>query len=331
MNRLTKFRLWLGETRLRAIFLLFVLTGLFSLILNSVDAEWVTGVQNLLVLAFVIGAAAILWTRLESFERGRWLGILTPAILALGLGVVFLPQFLPLLIGAALGWIVAGLFLFNPRGPMQYQQAIKHLRKNQYDQAVQVLDELIKQEPADPKHYRFRAEILRIWGKLERAKRDYRKMIELAPESAVAYNGLAEVHLQAGDYPAALTAGQQAYALAPDEWVAAYNLGMIEDRLGDAPNAIEHLQASLNAKVPDSRHRLLIQVYLIRAYLRLGDQAAATQALQALKREQAGLQEWQTILSSEQAETLRAVIQPDVDLAERLIAGSLKLSELELG
>lgn len=193
-----------------------------------------------------------------------------------------------------------------------------------------MLDELIKQEPQDPKHYRFRAEILRIWGKLERAKRDYRKMLELEPESAVAYNGLAEVHLQAGDYAAALTAGQRAYALAPEEWVAAYNLGMIEDRLRDAPNAIEHLQAALQAKVPDSRHRLLIQVYLIRAYLRLGDQDSATQALQALKRESEGLQEWQTILSSDQAETLRAVIHADIALADGLIAGSLKLSELEL-
>lgn len=115
MNRLTKFRLWLGETRLRAIFLLFALTGLFSLILNSVSAEWVTGVQNLLVVTFIIGTAVITWTRLESFERGRWLGILTPALLAIVLGIFFAPQFLPLLIGAAFGWIAAGLFLFNPR------------------------------------------------------------------------------------------------------------------------------------------------------------------------------------------------------------------------
>ena len=115
---------------------------------------------------------------------------------------------------------------------MEYQQAVKHLRKSEYAEAVKSMDSLIKQEPRDPNHYRFRAELLRLWGKLDRAKKDYQRMTELDPKSAVGYNGLAEVYLQAGDYDDALEAGQRAAELAPDEWVALYNLGMIEDRLG---------------------------------------------------------------------------------------------------
>lgn len=35
-------------------------------------------------------------------------------------------------------------------------------------------------------------------GKLDRARRDYQKMTQIDPTSAVAFNGLAEVNLQAG-------------------------------------------------------------------------------------------------------------------------------------
>jgi Flp pilus assembly protein TadD len=211
---------------------------------------------------------------------------------------------------------------------MQYQQAVKHLRKNEYEQAVKVMDGLIREEPKNPNHYRFRAEIARIWGKLDRAKRDYRKMTELDPQSAVAFNGLAEVYLQAGDFQNAHEAALKAYELAPDEWVASYNLGMIEDRLQDSQAAVEHLREALKAKVPDMRHRLLIYLYLVRAYARMGDFDAAKTELNALRKKQGGLREWQTILASEQAETLRRVIEEDIHTAEALIYGKVEVSAL---
>ncbi len=182
-----------------------------------------------------------------------------------------LPQFALALIGAAAGWIVAGAFLFRARAPMEYQKAVKHLRKSEYAEAVQTMDILIKSEPRDPNHYRFRAELLRLWGKLDKARKDYQRMTELDPQSAVAYNGLAEVYLQSGDYDPALEAAQRAAELAPDEWVAYYNLGMIEDRLERSPDVIEHLERALALKVPDARHRLLMYLYIARANARLGN------------------------------------------------------------
>lgn len=320
--------LFLGAARLQALFLLLAITGLLSLVLNAVDGDWVQPAQNLLLLIFLVGAVGIVWTRLDSFERGRWLGLLLPALGAIGLGLTFLPQFLLPLIGGAVGWIIAGLFLFNPKSPMQYQDAIKHLRKNEYEQAVRIMDTLIKDEPKTANHYRFRAEILRLWGKLDRAKRDYQRMTELEPESAVAFNGLAEVYLQAGDYSKAQTAALKAYELAPNEWVASYNLGMIEDRLHESDAAIHHLQEALKVKVPDARHRLLIHLYIIRAHARLGDFNAASAQLDALKKQRNGLKEWQTILSSDQAETLRKVIEGDIQLAEALIDGKITVESL---
>lgn len=325
IKRLT---LFLGPARLRALFLLLAVTGLLSLILNAITADWVRPAQSGFALIFIVGAGWIVWTSLDPYDRGRWLSTLLPAVGAVIIGLLFLPQYALLFLGAAVGWVVAGIFMFNPGGPMQYQQAVKHLRKNEYEQAVKVMDQLIREEPKNANHYRFRAEILRIWGKLSRAKRDYRTMTELAPDSAVAFNGLAEVYLQSGEYADAHAAALKAYQLAPNEWVAAYNLGMIEDRLGEADAATQHLNESLAAKVPDVRHRLLIYLYLVRAWARLGDLERANAELNTLRKQRDGLKEWETIFSSDQATTLKQVIEGDVRTAEALIQGELTPQQL---
>ena len=328
-----RFTLFLGPARLQSLFFLLAATGLASLLLNVFvqQYDWVRPAQSALVLAFVAGVVVIVGGRLDPAERGRWLAILLPALGLFVIGMLFLPQYLLPLTGAAVGWIIAGTFLFRGRLPMEYQRAVKALRKSEYSEAVKIMDGVIKDEPKKAQHYRFRAEILRVWGKLDRARRDYTTMTELEPDSAVAFNGLAEVNLQSGDYPPALDAAKRAYELAPEEWVALYNLGMIEDRLSQSADVVEHLQQALRLKVPDVRHRLLMHFYLARAYSRLGDQASAQAQVAALKKLRSGLKEWQTILKNEQAATLRAVIGPDVEAAEALADGSLDLSALANG
>lgn len=325
-----RFRLFLGPARLRSLFLLIALTGLASLILNALvtQYDWVRPVQTLLALAALIGALVIIGGRLEPEDRARWAAVLLPAVGAVLLGLLVLPNLLLPLTGAALGWIVAGLFLFRSRGPMEYQKAIRYLRRNEYEEAVRAMDGLIKSEPNDPNHYRFRAELLRLWGKLDRARRDYARIIELEPDSAVAYNGLAEVSLQSGDYERALEAAFKAAELAPDEWVALYNLGMIEDRLSRSADAITHLEKALLLKVPDVRHRLLIHLYLARACVRLGDLTRAEEQLKAMKKHRSGLEEWQKILENKQATTLRSVLGADVQTAQDLVDGKLALPAL---
>lgn len=323
-----RFTLFLGPARLRALFYLIAATGLLSLVLNAFEGEWVTPVQTLLLLVALVGAAVIIGGRMDGDERGRWIGILIPAFGALVLAVTVLPNLALPLVGAAAGWVVAGGFIFRSRAPMEYQQAVKHLRKNEYAEAVKSMDILIKQQPRVADHYRFRAELLRVWGKLGKAKKDYIRMTELAPKSAVAYNGLAEVCLQAGDYEAAREAALRAAELAPDEWVALYNLGMIEDRLGEAAQTVDHLQKALALKVPDARHRLLIYLYLARAYARLGDAAAAQDAAIQVRKQMNGLEEWQKLLESDQAETLRAALGDDVAAAGELARGRLDVMML---
>lgn len=328
VNRFARF---MGPARLRALYLLIATTGLLSLMLNVIvnDFPWVRPVQSVLALLAIVGSGVLIGGRLEPGERGRWAAILAPALGALILATTVLQQYSLVLIGGALGWVVAALLIFRPRMPVGYRAAIRALRKGDLETAVRTMDEVIRDDPETPEHYRFRAELLRLWGKLERARRDYQKMAELEPQSAVAFNGLAEVELQAGNYGRALEAGQRALELAPQEWVAAYNLGMIEDRLGQSEDAIAHLGHAIALGVPEGRHRLLIHLYLARAHMRTGGLVQAQAALVEMKKLRSAVEEWQKILEDEQAEVLRRVLGADIEAADQLIRGERMLDLLE--
>lgn len=325
-----QFRLFLGPARTRALFLLLAVTGLVSLILNAlaIESALLVSAQSLMVIIFVAGAAIIIGGRMGREQRLRWLAILAPVVGLALLALTVLPHLALLLMGAAAGWVIAGVFVFRPRLPKPYQDAIRHMRREQYDEAIESMDTLIREDRENPDYYRLRAEIFRLWGKLDRARKDYATMVELVPESAVGYNGLAEVYLQSGDYPAAHEAGLRAYELAPDEWVAAYNLGMVEDRLRQSEPAIEHLHAALQHHIPDARHRLLIHLYLLRAYSRLGDYESAKKHLDLLRRQRSGLEEWQNLLQYDQAASLRAVLETDIELAQALLAGDVDVESV---
>ncbi len=327
---LNRIQLFLGPNMTRALILWFAVTGLISLILNSVVDQyvWVRPVQSLIVIIFLLGVVAMIVARLSPGERGRWVAILLPAVIALFLALLIVPQYSGLLIGGGVGWIIAALLLTRSRMPMAYRQAIKFLRNNEYDKASKAMQEVINAEPREPNHYRFRAEIFRLWGKFKLAVRDYEKIVQLDPNSPLGYNGLAEVYLQTGDYELAEESAQKANTLAPDDWVTYYNLGMIEDRLGDSSAVIEHLSKALALKVPDARHRALIHLYLTRAYTFTDQSAEAEKELKALKRSTGGLEEWQTILNSDQATTLRDVIGKDVETALDLSNDALTLADI---
>lgn len=329
---LDRFRIFMGPERFRTLILLLVTTGLISTVMVFIDQPWSETAQTVMLLIFLGGAAFLVVGRMEGDDRYRWGATLAPALGLVILGIFFLPHLLPFILGAAVGWIIVGGLIFGrSRAPIQYRQAVKAMRKNDYAAAVKAMDGLIKQEAQEANHYRFRAELYRLWGKLPAARRDYERMLEAArndPTRAVAYNGLAEVDLQAGKFAQARESARRAFELVPGEWVAAYNLGMIEDRLGDSAAVIASLEEALKVKVPDARHRLLIQLYLLRAHQAQKNAQAAQHALQALRRERDGLHEWKTLLASDQAAALRAVLAADVEQAAALIEGRISLNDL---
>jgi len=334
-----RFRLMLGPQRTQALFFLLALTGLGSILLNvaaadDTAADWIPTVQNVLVGVFVVGAVIIIGSAMEPYDRGRWLGILAPAFGLVLLGTAFFPDQLVLLMGGAVGWVLAGMFLFRARGPMEYQQAIKAFRKNNYQEAVDTISSLIKQEPRTVSHYRLRAEFFRVWGKMDRARKDYKKIVDLSAndslEKWVGYNGLAEVEIQMNLLDAARKSAKNALELAPDQWVIAFNLGMIEDRADNPQAALDYLDQAVANKIPEAHYRFLTHFYRARSYARLGDMPAAEDAARQVKAHGGGLNQWQMILQSDQADTLRDVLEVDINTAEALFNGAITVNDLLL-
>jgi tetratricopeptide (TPR) repeat protein len=320
---------WLGPARARMIFFLLALAGLGSLALNAVGqkAEWLQPVQASLLAIFLFGASLAVLSRFSPDERRQFSLVVFPAISALTLGLFF-PSLMPFFGPVGLGWLLISLIALRGRVRREYHAAIKHMRRGEYDEAIGVMSGLIEAEPENADHRRFRAELYRLAGKIKQARADYEKVIALVPDSGVGYTGLAEVHLQDGEFESALPYAQQAFEREPDGWIALYNLGMIEDRLARWPDSVRHLDQALRVGVPDSRHRLLIHLWLARAYYRQGQLAEAEAELQKMKRERSGLHEWQTIFENREAAVLRDVLLGDVQLAGRLAAGDAALDAL---
>lgn len=325
----------MGEWRFWSLIGAFIVTGILSIILQADASAQSVPLQNGLVFGFMAVAASLIGSAMDAEQRQLWISLIVPAFGLVVLGVVFLPQFQAILLGGAFGWIIVGLFLFGrSRAPMQYREAVKAMRKGDYKKAISAMDELIKDEPDDPYHYSYRARLLRMWNKPGRARRDYEQMIEKAGKDAVraeGYNELSELEFQLGNYDAAFDAATQANALLPNEWVTSYNLGMIEDRRANSSAVIDALNHALEIKVPDSRHRLLIHLWLMRAFVRTNQLDAAQAQRDALKQERKGYDEWQKILGEDSASVVRAVMGDDVALAGKLLNDEVDITALAQG
>jgi tetratricopeptide (TPR) repeat protein len=270
--------------------------------------------------------AGQLITRLKA-RRSLWL-TLGPALALWSLGVLW-PERLGFFGGAGLGWVLIAQFVLRSRERMEYQAAIRHLRHGDYEQAVAVVDALIDAQPDVAEHRRFRGELHRLFGHLQEAAADYEHMVRLDPASPAGYLGLAEVYAQQGIYERALDFARQALERDSRGWMAAYNLGLIEDRLADAEEAIQHLERALSVGIPHSRYRLLARLWLARNHYRQGRTEAARQQLERMRKQASGVRDWRVIFESEHAAALRALLEADVTLAQQLLSGEAPLEALD--
>lgn len=323
------FMRWLGPRWSATLAGLFALALVGGIALQAAypDAEWRISAQVGLIWLALAGLSIALMVRVSPAGRNRLLLAFSPGLSLVALGVV-LPDLAVFLVGAGVGWMAATQLVLRSPTSMTYQTAIKHLRRNELPEAIAVMDRLIERQPGDAEHFRFRAELHRLQGALDRAHRDYERAIERAPDQPGGYLGLAELYIQQGKFDRAQGYAEQALARDPSGWTAAYNLGLIADRQGSAAEAIAMLDRALKARIPDARHRLLAHFWLARAYLRRGQVPAARKQLEALRKHAAALDEWRVVLASEQAAPLRHLLAGDLGLAARLIEGTAPLEAL---
>ncbi len=320
---------WVGpnNTRLLAVLLTGAVFGSLGLQVMFPGEDWLFAAQLGLIWLFFVGLALTLSSRLSADGRQRlWLA-LGPGLFLLGLGIV-LPDYALMFGGAGMGWMVATQLVLRKRVRMEYQAAIRQLRTGDHDAALRIMDKLIEGEPDHAEHYRFRAEVYRLAGNLRRSIADYERIIKLDPDSGMGHAGLAEVYAQQKDYDRARENALVALERAPHEWMPAYNLGMIEDRLRNAASAVEHLERAVSMGLPHSRYRLLARLWLARNTYRQGQRDAAADHIAHLRKQASGVQDWHAILQSPQAAPLRQMLEKDVLLAERLLAEDADLSLL---
>jgi tetratricopeptide (TPR) repeat protein len=248
------------------------------------------------------------------------LGLIALAALAPGWRLFFL--------GGALGWLLAAELIWRGGAGVKYQQAVRHLRAGELEQALAVMDELIRAGPEDADRYRFRAELHRLAGQVELARRDYERLVHLVPDSLDGYIGLAEVWAQLGEWRRAQDYARGAAERDPSGWRAAYTQALIADRLGDGPGAASCAQAALGAGIPDRRLRLLVHLWLARGHARLGQCDEARAAVSQLRADSRGFAAWEALLAGEQAGPIRALLGEDVRLARALRDGTAPVSVL---
>jgi len=325
---------FLNSTRGRAVVILLIATGVVSIVIGtmSAGAAWVAPVQTLLLLIFVVGAA-LAYAPEEQYKLIAALA--APAIGALILGITLLPQYLWLLLGASVGWIVAGLFLFRPQTPPEVMKAVRQMRKGNYSEALEAINAVIQRDRENPEHYRLRAMILQLGDMPTRAHKDYENMLKYAPPGnegdalrAEAYNGLSEVNLQARRYEAANEAAHQAHDLYPKNWVPLYNLTLINDRLKNNDAAISYGEEAMEIGIKDRRQRLLAYLYMARAHVRRGEVAKAQEYVDTIEHMWKALEELQKLIEDEQSAPLAAVLAKDVKTARALMIDDLKTKDL---
>lgn len=326
---LRAFAQWLGPRWTAALIGLasVALAGGIALRIAYPDAAWRPAAQIALIWLAFAGLGVALLMRVSPARRGRVLLAFAPG-LALIAGGIVAPGLAVFFVGAGIGWMAATQLALRSPTNMTYQTAVRHLHRSEIPEAIAVMDGLIKDQPGDAEHHRFRAELHRLNGALDRARRDYERAVKLAPDAPSGYLGLAELSVQQGKLDRACDYAEQALARDPSGWPAAYNLGLIADRQGDAAEAILYLERALRARIPDRRHRLLAELWLARAYMRRGQLATARQHVAALSKQSGALDEWRVVLASEQAAPLRDLLTDDLDLAARLIDGTAPLEAL---
>ncbi len=254
---------------------------------------------------------------MKTVKNKRFWLVIGPGLVLIGLAFV-LPKQASMLGGAAAAWAVVVTAIFRSRERMEYYAAVRHMRWGEFEQAIKVMDTLIDAEPDSLNHRQFRAQLYRLSGDLQRAAADYEWMIGHDLGFVIGSIGLAEIEMQRGDYDRA-----REYALTAHErdrgWMAAYNLGLIEDRQGSAEAAVKVLEAALKSGIPHRHYRLLARLWLARNYHRLGHDEDASKQIMLLRKEKKGLRQWQVILESEQGAVLRDLLEYDVQLAQQLV------------
>jgi tetratricopeptide (TPR) repeat protein len=161
-------------------------------------------------------------------------------------------------------------------------QVLREVRR--YDEAYKLLNQALEKSPDNVALLYDAAMTAEKLDKVDAMERQLRRVIELRPDYAHAYNALGYTFADRNvRLPEALQLIEKAHQLAPDDPYILDSLGWVYFRMGDLPQARKYLQMAYDAK-PDPE----VSIHLAEVLWASGDQARARALLREARTKEPG-------------------------------------------
>ena len=140
-----------------------------------------------------------------------------------------------------------------------FERAVAMLNDQEYGQAIDLLEKVIKQSPGVTAPYIDIAIAYRHMGKLEQAEEHLKTALSLVPEHPVACNEYGLLYRKTGRFAEARAIYEKTIARFPDYYPVHKNLGILCDLyLNDLACALEHYEIYCEARPEDKQVKLWI-------------------------------------------------------------------------
>jgi cytochrome c-type biogenesis protein CcmH/NrfG len=138
------------------------------------------------------------------------------------------------------------------------EEATELLHEERFREALEVLRDVIREDPTNPYAFFFLGQALYEVGEMQPASDAYRAVLRLAPQHLGARVALTHVLRKLGDTRGAVSEGLVALEQAPTDGDALYALGLAYLARGDNVAARRHLEAFLRSK-PELETRIEVE------------------------------------------------------------------------
>ncbi|MHA1803144.1 MAG: tetratricopeptide repeat protein [Promethearchaeota archaeon] len=135
------------------------------------------------------------------------------------------------------------------------EKAKNYKEEGRYEEAIELLEQLQKNDPADTVIYQQLIDTLFSYGnylndeyvlEYEKAKKVFKKILKMEPENYRALYNLGVVYFNLNENDKALDKFQQALKIKPNYKYCYYNMGLLHESLNEYEKALEYYEKALS-------------------------------------------------------------------------------------